>query len=98
MIYHFKGRFQPEEDVRWSAWVDSLPGCSTWGYTQEEATQALHEAAILIVEDMLANGEDVPTGSSTNAVERSQQDDILELSIGIPERFPGHSRPSFGGV
>ena len=50
------------------------------------------------VEDMLANGEDGPTGTSTNATALSHQDDILELSIGIPERFPGHSQPSFGGV
>ena len=86
MIYHFKGLFQPEEDGRWSAWIDELPGCSTWGYTQEEATQALHEAAILIVEDMLANGEEVPTATSTNTITQPNQDDILELSIGVTDR------------
>ena len=86
MIYHFKGRFQPEEDGRWSAWIDELPGCATWGYTQEEATQALHEAALLIVEDMLANGEEVPTATSTNTITQPNQDDILELSIGVTER------------
>ena len=67
MVYHFKGCVQPEADGRWSAWIDALPGCSTWGYTQEEAQQALHEAAMLIVEDMLANGEDIPAGASTTA-------------------------------
>ncbi len=61
-----EGRFQIESDGRWSAWIDDIPGCATWGYTQEEAAQALHEAAVLIVEDMLANGEDVPTGESKN--------------------------------
>ena len=66
MIYRFEGRVQRESDGRWSAWIDELPGCATWGYTQEEAKQALQEAAILIVEDMLANGEDVPTGKSAS--------------------------------
>ena len=86
MIYRFEGRVQPGSDGRWSAWIDELPGCATWGYTREEATQALREAAILIVEDMLANGEDVPTGESIVESERSRQDDALQLSIGITER------------
>lgn len=66
MIYRFEGRVEPESDGRWSAWIDDLPGCATWGYTRDEAKQALQEAAVLIVEDMLANGEDVPTGKSAS--------------------------------
>ena len=36
---------QDEEDGRWSARVKSLPGCGVWGYTREEALQALQPAA-----------------------------------------------------
>ncbi len=24
---------EQEEDSRWSAWIEALPGCATWGYT-----------------------------------------------------------------
>jgi hypothetical protein len=34
-----------EKDGRWSAWIEALPGCATWGYSREEALEALKEAA-----------------------------------------------------
>ncbi len=60
MTYTFRVSLQEEEDGRWSAWIDSLPGCATWGYTREDALQSLHDAAHLVVEDMLECGEEVP--------------------------------------
>ena len=33
-----------EEDGRWSAVIPSLPGCATWGCTQQEAIKSLQEA------------------------------------------------------
>ena len=60
MNYTFKATLQEEEDGRWSAWIESLPGCATWGYDKEDALAMLQEAAELWVEDMLECGEEVP--------------------------------------
>ena len=61
--YVFKGELLQEEDGRWSAWIDNLPGCATWGYDRQDAIDSLQEAAELIVEDRLAHGEMVPAKS-----------------------------------
>ena len=58
--YVFKATLQEEEDGRWSAWVDALPGCATWGYTREEALEALHEGTELYIECMLEYGDPIP--------------------------------------
>ena len=51
--YVFKAEVYEEDDGRWSAWIDALPGCATWGYTREEALEALEEGAEIFVESML---------------------------------------------
>ncbi len=61
--YLFKGELLQEEDGRWSAWIDNLPGCATWGYDRKDAIDSLQEAAELIVEDRLAHGEPIPAGA-----------------------------------
>ena len=58
--YIFRIVVDQEEDGRWSAWIDALPGCAAWGYTREEALQAVKDAAEAYVEDMLEAGEDLP--------------------------------------
>ena len=58
--YTFKATLQEEEDGRWSAWVDALPGCATWGYTREEALAALYEGTEIFVESMLDRSLPVP--------------------------------------
>ncbi len=60
-VYLFKATLVEEEDGRWSAWIDNLPGCSTWGYTKDEALTSLQDAAELVVEDMIECGETIPT-------------------------------------
>jgi len=44
-LYRFHAELVEEEDGRWSAWVEALPGCATWGYTREEAQKLLGEFA-----------------------------------------------------
>ncbi len=62
MIYAFTPTFQ-EDAGRWSAWIEDLPGCATWGYSKKgDALQALHDAAVLVLEDMIECGEDIPAG------------------------------------
>ena len=52
-----------EEDGRWSATISSLPGCSSWGYTQQEALANIKDAADIYIEDMIDAGEGFPTQS-----------------------------------
>ena len=58
--YIFPISIQQEEDGRWSAWVEPLPGCAVWGYSKEEALEALHDAAQGYIEVMLEKGQAVP--------------------------------------
>ncbi len=60
MIYTFKYSVEAQEDGRWSAWLDSLPHCCTWGYSRAEALEALTEAAHVFLQDMHACGEEIP--------------------------------------
>ena len=43
--YIFRAELEQEQDGRWSAWIDVLPGCAVWGHSKEEALDALKEAA-----------------------------------------------------
>jgi predicted RNase H-like HicB family nuclease len=45
--YIFHASVQQEDDGRWSAWIEALPGCAAWGYTKGEALEALKDAADL---------------------------------------------------
>ena len=68
--YVFKATLQEEDDGRWSAWVETLPGCTTWGYTREEALDGLHEATELYLECMLEHGDPIP---DVEILERGKQ-------------------------
>ena len=58
--YVFSVELEQEEDGRWSAWIATLPGCAAWGYTKDEALQAIHDAAEAYIEDMRDAGEELP--------------------------------------
>jgi predicted RNase H-like HicB family nuclease len=60
MDYTFKVSLQEEEDGRWSAWIDSLPGCAVWAYTRSDAIEELREGAQLYIECMLEHGDSIP--------------------------------------
>jgi antitoxin HicB len=59
--YVFQAGIEQDEDGRWSAWISALPGCTAWGYTKDEALQALKDAAEIYIEDMVEEGEELPT-------------------------------------
>ena len=61
----FKVELAQEDDGRWSAWIEALPGCAAWGYSREEALNAVQDAADAYVEDMLDAGEQLPDGIAT---------------------------------
>lgn len=67
--YVFEASVEQEEDGRWSAWVEALPGCATWGHTKEEALEALQEASQAYVEVLLEKGSSVPTGKGVQVIE-----------------------------
>lgn len=58
--YIFPVELEQEEDGRWSAWVQSLPGCATWGYSKEEALKSLQEATQAYVQTLLDQGSTLP--------------------------------------
>ena len=58
-----KVNLEREEDGRWSASIPALPGCSSWGYTDQEALDNIKDAAEIYIEDMIDAGEGIP-GSS----------------------------------
>lgn len=49
-----------EEDGRWSASIPALPGCSSWGYSQQEALDNVKDAAEIYIEDIIDAGEGLP--------------------------------------
>lgn len=58
--YVFQVDIEQDEDGRWAASCPSLPGCATWGHTEEEAIRNIREAVEAYVEDLIAAGEAVP--------------------------------------
>lgn len=60
--YSVRIKLQQEEDGRWSASAPDLPGCGTWGYTQEEALKYIQEAVALYIESLIDRGLPIPAG------------------------------------
>jgi predicted RNase H-like HicB family nuclease len=52
----FHAAVEQDEDGRWSAWVEALPGCAVWGDTKEKAPEAVH-AYIEVLKD---KGREIP--------------------------------------
>jgi predicted RNase H-like HicB family nuclease len=54
--------FEPEEDGSVHAFAPELPGVHTYGATRDEAYERIREAAVVYVQDMVAEGEEPPAG------------------------------------
>ena len=67
--YIFRIEIEQEEDGRWSAEIPALPGCATWGYTEDEARRSIEEAGQLYIESLLAHGEPIPSEARSDAME-----------------------------
>jgi predicted RNase H-like HicB family nuclease len=50
----------PEPDGGFTVTVPSLLGCVTWGETIDEAKKMASDAISVYIEDMEANGEEIP--------------------------------------
>ena len=54
-----------EEDGRWSAGFEALPGCATWGDTKEAALRNIQDAAEAYLRAVRKRGQKVPTVAAT---------------------------------
>jgi predicted RNase H-like HicB family nuclease len=59
-----KVALKEEDDGRWSASISALPGCSSWGYSPQEALGNIKDAAEIYIEDMIDAGESLPAPSN----------------------------------
>jgi len=58
--YVYKVQIHEEEDGRWSVLVPALPGCTSWGYSKDEALRNIQEAVQCHIEAMLEDGDIIP--------------------------------------
>jgi predicted RNase H-like HicB family nuclease len=49
-----------EEDGRWWADIESMPGVMAYGDTRESAIAAVHALALRVAADCIDHGEEVP--------------------------------------
>ena len=73
MTYTFRVSLQEEDDGRWSAWIDSLPGCAAWGYSRDEAIGSLREDAEAFAECMEQRGDQIPTDEIETGAPRTEE-------------------------
>jgi predicted RNase H-like HicB family nuclease len=67
--YIFQVEIEQEEDSRWSAWIEALPGCAVWGYTKEEALEALKAAAQAYLEVLKEKGQSIPASKAVKTLD-----------------------------
>jgi predicted RNase H-like HicB family nuclease len=60
--YYVPVVIEPDED-KWSAYVPGMieQGATSWGETKEEAMQHIQEVAQMIIEELLEEGEKLPS-------------------------------------
>lgn len=58
--YTVRIKLQREEDGRWSVSAPDLPGCASWGQTQEEALANIQEAVTGYIETLVQEGLPIP--------------------------------------
>ncbi len=66
--YIFKVELEQDEDGRWGAEIPTLPGCAAWGYTREEALEALRDGAQAYLEVLLEDGRSLPKEAEEEAI------------------------------
>lgn len=61
--YDFKVLLEPDPSGGYVVVCPSLPGCYSQGDTIDEALENIKEAILLCLEDMIAEGEEIPDPS-----------------------------------
>jgi antitoxin HicB len=78
--YVFRVEVEQEEDGRWSAEIPVLPGCAAWGYTREEALEALQEGAQAYLEVMMEHNDPLPKEAGEEAKLLSKSE-LISLTL-----------------
>jgi len=58
--YVFHVKIEKEEDGRYSAWIPALPGCASWGNSEEEALENIQDALKAYIATLLEEGRPLP--------------------------------------
>jgi predicted RNase H-like HicB family nuclease len=66
--YVFKIEVEQDDDGRWGAEIPTLPGCAAWGYTREEALEALRDGAQAYLEVLFEDGRPLPKEAQAEAI------------------------------
>ncbi len=64
-LYDFKVIIEPDETGGYVVICPSLQGCYSQGETIEEALENIREAILLCIEDLEAEGEEIPNPSKS---------------------------------
>jgi antitoxin HicB len=67
--YLFQVELEQEDDGRWSAWIETLPGCAAWGYSKEEALEAIKETAQAFLEVLVEKGQHIPAAQAVETID-----------------------------
>jgi predicted RNase H-like HicB family nuclease len=67
--YLFQVEIEQEDDGRWSAWIETLPGCAAWGYSKEEALEAIKETTQAFLEVLVEKGQRIPTAEAVETID-----------------------------
>ncbi len=73
MEYEYTVIIEQDEDGVYIATVPALPGCNTFGDTEEEAREMAKDAITLYIEHLLEQGEPIP-----------QDVDTIKVRVPIP--------------
>lgn len=60
---------EPDANHTFHGYVPALSGCHTWGTSIDEVKKKLKEAIELYIEDVVADGEKIPTDQSWESFE-----------------------------
>lgn len=63
--YNYKVILEPDETGGYVIICPSLPGCYSQGETVQEALDNIKEAILLCLEDLIADGEEIPDPSNS---------------------------------
>ena len=75
----FRAEIEQDEDGIWEAEIPVLPACAVWGYTREEALDAMQDVAQVFVEVMLEGDEKIPVCDDVRLT--SDLDSIISVVV-----------------
>ena len=70
---------QEDGSRAYHGYCPALPGCHTWGHTQDEALARIQEAVSLYVEDLIESGKSVPVNLELGATEYAAPSVVVNL-------------------